>query len=490
MDHLVVVERPIDGRLKLPGAEIVSAREYLTDEAFSTRRAVRVFNLCSTNRYQGVGYYVSLLAAARGHRPAPSLSTVQEMRSPDVVRARCAQLDTAIQRSLRPIQSDRFTLSVYFGRNLARRHDALAQRLYQLFHTPFLRAQFVRRKHGQWVARSVGPVSPSQVPDEHLEFIEEVARDLFRGGRRAARVKARNLLYEMAILIDPDEPDPPSNRQALTRFTRAAQELGIGTTAITAADAARLPSFDALFIRATTAVQHATFKLARRARAEGLEVVDDPDSILRCCNKVFLAELLQRHRIPTPRTVVAHRDNLGLLPTRLDFPIVLKQPDSAFSRGVERVDNEAALREASPRLLAGSELIIAQEFLPTEFDWRIGVFDGEPLYACQYFMAGHHWQIVKNGRNGHRRSGRSRALHLDEVPSSIVRTAVKAANLLGRGLYGVDLKQVGRRVVVIEVNDNPSIDAGVEDQVARDDLYLGIMGVFRRRLDDRRRGAV
>ena len=39
-------------------------------------------------------------------------------------------------------------------------------------------------------------------------------------------------------------------------------------------------------------------------------------------------------------------------------------------------------------ILEKSELLIAQEFLPTTFDWRIGICDGQPLYACKY----HHQQ--------------------------------------------------------------------------------------------------
>jgi glutathione synthase/RimK-type ligase-like ATP-grasp enzyme len=60
-----------------------------------------------------------------------------------------------------------------------------------------------------------------------------------------------------------------------------------------------------------------------------------------------------------------------------------------------------------------------------------------------------------------------------------------AASLIGDGLYGVDLKQTPKGPVVIEVNDNPSIDSGVEDQVLKDQLYREIMGEFLRRLEIR-----
>jgi len=50
----------------------------------------------------------------------------------------------------------------------------------------------------------------------------------------------------------------------------------------------------------------------------------------------------------------------------------------------------------------------------------------------------------------------------------------------------VDLKQTEKGVVVIEVNDNPSIDAGVEDEVLKDDLYRTLIEDFVARLDLRR----
>ena len=38
---------------------------------------------------------------------------------------------------------------------------------------------------------------------------------------------------------------------------------------------------------------------------------------------------------------------------------------------------------------------------------------------------------------------------------------------------------------VVEVNDNPNIDAGVEDAVLKDDLYRAVIGALIRRLEPR-----
>jgi glutathione synthase/RimK-type ligase-like ATP-grasp enzyme len=47
----------------------------------------------------------------------------------------------------------------------------------------------------------------------------------------------------------------------------------------------------------------------------------------------------------------------------------------------------------------------------------------------------------------------------------------------------VDLKQIGDRVVVIEVNDNPNIDSGIEDKVDGDKLYFTLASFFRHRIE-------
>lgn len=125
MRPLIVVDNPKAWPLNIPGATVVPATDYLTNPQYSDRRIGRVFNLCRSYRYQSSGYYVSLLAMARGHKPMPSVSTIEDMKSNAVMRLALEDLDGLIQRSLRAIRSEAFTLSVYFGRNLAKRHAAL-----------------------------------------------------------------------------------------------------------------------------------------------------------------------------------------------------------------------------------------------------------------------------------------------------------------------------------------------------------------------------
>jgi glutathione synthase/RimK-type ligase-like ATP-grasp enzyme len=72
---------------------------------------------------------------------------------------------------------------------------------------------------------------------------------------------------------------------------------------------------------------------------------------------------------------------------------------------------------------------------------------------------------------------------VEQVPTEGLDLAVRAANLIGDGFYGVDLKQVNGGWRVIEVNDNPNVEHTVEDMVLKDELYDRIMQSFLRRLE-------
>ncbi len=486
MSKLIVVDNPRDWPLDIPGVDVVSARDYLTDPAYGEGRSVKAFNLCRSYRYQSLGYYVSLLAEARGHKPLPRVSTMEDLQSQNLVRLLTEDLDGLVQKSLAPIKSDSFELSIYFGRNVASRHEALSRQLFSRLQAPLLRAHFERHRD-RWRLRSVRAIAASDIPAPHHDFAVEAATAYFTGRRRRSprRPPPR---FDLAILYDPDNPERPSNPRALQHFEKAGEDVGLQVEFITRADLARLPEFDALFIRDTTFANHYTYRFSRRAAAEGLVVIDDPDSILRCNNKAYLAELLARHNIAAPKTLMVHHDNVGAIVRFLGLPCVLKQPDSSFSLGVTKVESEAELLARVGELLQKSELIVAQEYLPTPFDWRVGILDRRALFVCKYFMAAGHWQIVRHapGCDGYE-EGPVQAVAVAEAPEVVVKLALRAANLIGDGLYGVDIKQVGGRCYVIEVNDNPNVDADNEDGVLKDALYREIMGSFVRRIEARKR---
>jgi glutathione synthase/RimK-type ligase-like ATP-grasp enzyme len=481
MSGLVVVDQLADWPVEMPGVDVVTAWKYLTDDEFTRIRGARVYNLCRTFSYQTTGYYVSLLAGARGHRILPDITTVQDLKlaeSPSVLND---EIEELMQKSLARLGSHEYVLNVYFGDSPYVRHEKLARALFNLFPAPLLQAKFVWRGD-EWRVDTLGPIALGEVPASHHEFLYQTARDYFTR-RRSPPKRRDSTRYDLAILVNEDEKEPPSNARALKAFEKAAEDLGFSVDFLDKGDYGHVAEYDALFIRETTAVNHHTYRFARRAAREGLVVVDHPESILRAANKVFLAQLMDRHRIPQPKTLLVHRANLDEVVRTLGFPMVLKQPDSQFSKGVIKVDTAAAFKRETREFLERSDLIVAQAFEPTDYDWRVGVLDGQPLYACRYFMAKSHWQVVKRDEKGAKSEGDHETVAVEQVPKAVLNVALQAARAVGDGLYGVDLKQFGNVVKVIEVNDNPNIDFGVEDLVLKDAIYRRIMQFFVKKLD-------
>ena len=486
MQTLIVVNDVEDWPIRLPNVEVVEARAYLTDPRWTQARRLRLFNLCRSYAYQSEGYYVSLLAAARRHRPFPSLMTVLDMKSRSQVHELDDDLDELMQRSLTPIKGERFELSIYLGKNIAKRHDQLALRLFNAFPAPFLRARFMFK--GRWKLTSVEPIPAREIPDSHHAFVlarieEYFSRDRFHSSKQKAP------RYQVAILWNEKDQLRPSNPKAIERFEKAFERHDFSVEIVDKDDYGRLLEFDALFIRENTAVNHHTFRFAQRAAQAGLAVIDDPQSILRCTNKVFLANAMEQRKIPTPPTLVVGEGQIEEVLQIIGLPCVIKYPDSAFSQGVLRCDTEEDLRKNAAAILEESELYIAQKYVPSQFDWRIGVLDRKPIFAARYHMAEGHWQVVRREANGEIDYGKVEPLSVEVVPRNVLKTALAAADAIGDGLNGVDLKQFGKQIYVMEVNDNPNIDAGFEDTVLGKALYDRVVESFLVRLEALKRSS-
>ena len=483
MKKIIVVNNPKNWKFHIPEAEIISAKDYLTQHDFTKEKSLRVFNLCRDYSYQSKGYYVSLLAEARGHKVIPNVKNIRDFKAPAVVKIVSDDIDELIQKSLRHLTGTEFVLSIYFGQNVSPQYLELSQELYRIFQAPLLRAKFIFKQ--KWFIQSIRPICVDEIPETHKEMVDKFAQEYFEKTRFVS-AKSEEYLYDLGILINPDEKEPPSNKQAIHNFIEAAQETGFRVELITKKDYHRVGEFDAIFIRETTNVNHHTYAFARRAQSEGIAVIDDPDSILRCSNKVYLQELMDVGKIPAPKTIIAHSENRHTLAKELGFPMVIKAPDSSFSLGVKKVADKAEMEQVLDEMFEKSDLLIAQEYTPTEFDWRVGILDGRPIYACKYYMAKDHWQIYNwNSADKDEICGMFDTVPIEMVPHGIVKTALRVASMIGNGLYGVDLKEVNGKPMVIEVNDNPSIDAGIEDQVAKKKLYLSIMRSLRHRIEDR-----
>ncbi len=487
---VIVVEKASDWGSYYPSDNVVTAQDYLKEALGSDDERTQVINLCRSYKYLGTGYYVSLLAEARGHKVIPSVRAINDLRRRSLYGLDIEDLNAKLGNFLPAGGRDTtdFGVLVYFGETSYPALEDLARQVFETFPCPILRIEFERER--VWQIAAIKPSSLHTLSDPQedafAQALDKFSKKLWRKPR--ARKKFR---FDLAMLVDPNDPMPPSNKRALKHFVDAGAELGIEVDTLSKNDYSKLAEYDGLFIRETTALDNHTYRFANRAEKEDMVVIDDPSSILKCTNKIYLHDLMKSRKLPTPRTEILYRDEakkLAELPDRLGFPIVLKIPDGSFSRGIVKVEDVDRLKIEVDNLFQHTALVLAQEFLFTEYDWRIGILNREPLYACKYFMSRGHWQIYNHAAKGSAKTGGFKTLPVREAPADVVKLALRATAPIGDGLYGVDLKQVGDRVVVIEVNDNPSIDAGVEDAYLGEDLYRRIMDEFLRRMERKRLG--
>jgi len=468
-------------------ATVTSAGDYLSQECYRNSDRYNVLNLCNDYKTHSLGYYVSLLASARNHRVVPSVVTLKDITTPTIAQSVVDEIKTQIDEALKPRKGPEFEMAVMLGQTNLSEYADLAKKLFALFEMPCFQIAFTRKEEG-WRLKRLTPLNLGQINQQHpSEFA--LAIELYFQKKRFRRAKLKHYKYDLAILVDPEEKTAPSSPEALAKFRKAAEKVGFFVEMITKLDYRRICEFDGLFIRATTAIENYTYNFARHAHTEGLVVIDDPWSILRCSNKIYLHERLARARIRQPKSWLFAKgaDMSSQLPG-LSYPLVLKLPESSFSQGVYRVANEAELLERLERMFAKGDLVIGQEFLKSDFDWRIGVLDGNPLFACKYYMANEHWQIYNWSESGDSDDfeGRAETVPINQVPSAILSAAVRSAGLVGDSLYGVDLKEVKGQAYVIEINDNPNVDVGVEDKLLGDELYLRIMTSIYNRIERER----
>lgn len=457
---------------------VISFETYLREYPKQNEPKTRIINLCDTATYLSKGYYCSLLAEARNHTVLPSVKTINALR-------------TLVGEDLVPFQSSMKSISqeqwpsdykMYFGKVADTGIQNLSSQVFSQFPAPILELTFDRDETG--IKLSIQRRSYNMLDDKEktlfIEHLTHFTNTVWKMGEKKKRQR-----WDMAILVDPEEKVPPSNKEAIAKFIKAASKYGINAQAVSKDEIDSLSYYDALFIRETTAIDHHTYRLATKAENMGLVVMDDAASILRCCNKVFLHDAFSYQKVPSLKTEVvndASDDTLNALEDTFTYPMVLKMPEGSFSKGVYKVSNRDELKQKLDELFELSALVLAQEYLFTEFDWRIGVLNGRALFACRYLMARNHWQIYNHNAKRFF-SGGFETLPTFEVPKAVLDAALKASKIIGNGLYGVDVKEVNGKAYVLEVNDNPSLDHKVEDAYLGDELYMQIMGEFHRRLE-------
>ncbi|MBK5958657.1 RimK family alpha-L-glutamate ligase [Rhodoplanes elegans] len=492
---VILVDQPRD----FPNADtphkVITTSEYLARPRLFAAARPKLINLSRSYAYQSKGYYASLLAEARGHRVVPTVETMLELREAKLYEHALPELEDSLNRCARKAEfqpEGELKLFVCFGlvrgngapEGIVRdaRFEAFGRLLFDWFRCPAL--EVTVDTGAVWLSIDrIRMRNATRLANGEAAFFRDALHQHTRRDWRSPKART-TAKFDLAVLYDPNEKMPPSSAASIRHFARIAERHSVDVEPIGRRQLAELAEYDGLFIRETTSIDNHTYRFARRAVQEGMPVIDDPISMIRCTNKVFLMELLGQNRVAMPPTrIVSEPADLERAIDELGLPLVVKIPDGSFSRGVHKVTTAQEFKRVADELLEETDLLLAQKFMPTEFDWRVGVLAGEPLFVCQYRMARGHWQIVKYKSDGTSREGGFKTFDLDQAPPAVIETAVRAARPIGDGFYGVDLKETPDGVVVMEVNDNPNLEHGIEDAVGKDEIWVRLLKWFMARME-------
>jgi len=271
-------------------------------------------------------------------------------------------------------------------------------------------------------------------------------------------------MSRLGIFVDRKTLSSSEQLNALIRCRDVAEDKGHHVDFIFPVDISRIPQMDALFIRARTDPMNITYVAAKMASFHGIPVIDDPESIRICSDKINMYSHLLKKRVSLPKTVFLSKHDLTVdgvtrLFDTLGTPLIIKEPSTSFSLRVEKVSDIASFFRVARRFIKMSDWIVVQQYVESKYDWRVGVLNGELLYVCKYTIPSVTFKIQASV-NGHIVYCGVESVPEQDVPPHIISLGIEAANAIGDGLYGVDIKNNNGDACVIEVNDNPSIESG------------------------------
>ena len=283
---------------------IVSSEDYVARPYMFGGARQKIIILARSYNYQTAAYYCALLAEARGHRVMPSVETMLDLRSRAHYQHALPELEEALNRELKNAPGD---LPKRALRRLWAVRDA---GLRALLAAPL---RLVPRPHAHrdassgngWHAIQKIELTPlSRCSPAQNAFFAARAQVLYRpqmAGAQAALGAApldrRPLRSEGAAPAEhAQDADAlgqggcPAGRRGRADHAKGSRH---GWRSSTPCSSARRPR------SATTPTGSPAAPMM-----EGMPVIDDPISMIRCTNKVYLWERLTHAGLPVPETIV------------------------------------------------------------------------------------------------------------------------------------------------------------------------------------------
>jgi gamma-F420-2:alpha-L-glutamate ligase len=210
-----------------------------------------------------------------------------------------------------------------------------------------------------------------------------------------------------------------------------------------------LPDF--ILPRTGAGTTYFTLAVIRHLEGLGVRSFNSSESIERVKDKLFTQQLLAKHNLPVPKTMlVKFPVNSSIVSKYLGFPLVVKPLSGAQGIGVFLAVSKPRFEDLMQLIEATNSKanIILQEFvsLSKGRDLRVFTIGGRAI-AC----------MERKSKRGSFKANYSQGSSVEqiELTPEIERLASESSKILGLEIAGIDLLFDGEKFKVCEANSSP-----------------------------------
>ena len=210
----------------------------------------------------------------------------------------------------------------------------------------------------------------------------------------------------------------------------------------------------AVLVRTGSGSTYFSLAVMRQLESLGIAVINSSSSIDMVKDKLQTSQLLAKHGIPIPKTMLVRWPiNANLVASEIGFPCVVKVITGSYGKGVhlcQSISAFNALMEFIESLNAKKTMII-QEFIDAKVgsDLRVWVVGGKVIGAMQRTSANNDFRAnISGGGTGEQY----------EINEEIDFLARETAKIMGLDIAGIDLLFDKEGFKVCEANSAPGFE--------------------------------
>lgn len=167
---------------------------------------------------------------------------------------------------------------------------------------------------------------------------------------------------------------------------------------------------------------------------------------------------------------IGHSDSLPVLFENCAKDVVCKPNEGASGRDVIRATTLSTFKEAVMTLFSTHRSVAVSPFVSIAAEYRVTILNGEPLLAYEKVRTDADALHFNLSHGAH-----ARTLVKTEMQREILQLAKNATQTLGLHFANVDVVQVGKQFLILEVNAKVSferyVQQGAEEQRRAEEVY-------------------